>query len=209
MKRICLGLAFGSLAYALGGCGGFSLIGTPIFVDDRTALENQVLGEYEPLEEDLLLITSLPGSAGGAAAEQAVLAKSTDPRVSDAQARLVRILQVQQYNQDDLLRYLQQGWIGEKADGYVHLFTERVAEESARTREQLERFVKEANRDRSDLIAALIVISPSLSDSDRPETERLYGKRRIGRLGAGMWYQTPQGTWARVGEKNAENAPAK
>lgn len=206
IKRQTFGLVIGLLVSA---CGGFSLIKTPIFVDDRTALENQVLGEYEPLEEDLLLITSLPGSAGGAAAAQAQLTASTDPRVSDAQARLVRILQVQQYNQDDLLRYLQQGWIGEQSDGYLHLFNERIAGESARTREQLERFVKEANRDRSDLIAALIVISPALADSDRPETERLYGKRRIGRLTQGMWYQNPEGKWAEAGDgQNPESSNA-
>lgn len=194
----------------LEACGGFS-IKPPVFVDDRTALENQVLGEYQPLEKDLLLVTSLPGVAGNKGADKAQTAQiAVNERVSDAQARLVRILEVQQYNEDDLLTYLQKGWVGEQRDGYLHLFTDRIATESSRTREQLKRFVKQANRDRSDLVAALIVISPSLSDSDRAETERLYGKRRIDSLGEGMWFMNAKGEWTQIGpESQTEGTTAR
>ena len=191
-------------------CSGLSFsINTPVFVDDRTALENQVIGDYEPLEEDLLLITSLPGTVGTSKPLGAAVAAATDPRVAEAQARLVRILQVEQFNREDLLRYLQQGWVGEQADGYLHLFAERIAGESARAREQIERFVQETNRDRSDLVAALIVISPALAESDRPETERLYGKRQIARLADGMWFENAEGRWAQVGTKEAAKTPAR
>lgn len=201
------------VAMCASACSGLSFsINTPVFVDDRTALENQVIGDYEPLEEDLLLITSLPGGVGGADANGVVPAASSDPRVAEAQARLVRILQVQQFNREDLLRHLQQGWVGERSDGYLHLFTDRVAAESARSREQLERFVAETNRDRSDLIGALIVISPALSESDRPETERIYARRQISRLSAGMWHETAQEGWTQIGAgetRKADNPTAR
>ena len=96
----------------LTACGG-PLVGVTV-VDERTALENQVLGTYQELNQQVMLVASV---------------RYIDPKgklkqtqeLPPGKKEVVRALQRVSFNKDDLNRYKAQGIIGENNEGGVTL----------------------------------------------------------------------------------------
>ncbi|MBI4821826.1 MAG: hypothetical protein HY791_36540 [Deltaproteobacteria bacterium] len=118
------------------GCITVSLsVATP------TALERQLLGEYEELDRDLVLSSSVRGSP----------APGT---LADAKARAVRARALQRFNADDLAELEQAGCIAETLRGEV---VERdctfVVDNGDAARRRRARVVTEENSSRSEILA--------------------------------------------------------
>src|SRR5687768_18459876 len=71
----------------------------------RTALENQVMGSYRELEDDLVLISSVRGETTGG------------KTVSTRQKKALDARQNQEFNRDDVDELKLKGLLGETNDG--------------------------------------------------------------------------------------------
>ena len=75
-------------------------------VSERTALENQVLGTYNSLDNEMLLVASVRGvdSKGNI---------KKPPKKSQEHKDAIEAMQIQSFHADDLQALKKLGWVGE------------------------------------------------------------------------------------------------
>lgn len=149
----------------------------------RTALENQVMGSFKELEDELVLMSAVraPGSARAASPQR--------QRALDAR-------QNQSFNRDDIDELKDLGLIGETADGTVAIVPSAKAAETTPARAKLAtELVSEENRDRNVIWQRIIEMNENLSAKDLGEVRKTYAKTQREGASTGHWYQTDGGTW--------------
>jgi len=175
----------GALACLLYGCVSAKIN----VVDERTALENQILGSYEELDRDMQLLASVRAvdSAG-----------ETQPPPSYTQQRQQAIVarQTQQFNQDDIDELKKAGCIGEARDGTLAARPcDPAADKSVA--ERLERLIASENQARGVILRFAVTVSPDLTEKDLPQVTKTYARMQREKAKTGEWIQQPDGKWVR------------
>ena len=101
------------------GCGG-PLVGVTV-VDERTALENQVLGTYQELNQEVLLVASVRYID-----PKGKLQKS--PEIPPGKKQVIRALQRSSFNKDDIDQLKQRGVLGENNEGGLTLLQPKAVD---------------------------------------------------------------------------------
>ncbi|RME49419.1 MAG: DUF1318 domain-containing protein [Deltaproteobacteria bacterium] len=161
-------------------------------IDQKTALENQVLGSFEELGEDLALIESVRSVD----AEGEVHEPET---ISESKARALLAMQNRLYNADDLDRFRALGCVGERNDGLPEILPCKAAQEDAALGRLLQEIVAEETRDRKIIMARIIEMNENLTKEDLPQVERIFAAQEIEKLKAGEFYQDERGRWVKKG----------
>ena len=127
-----------TLAVALAAPACFSIT---LSVATPTALERQLLGEYESLDKDLVLASSVRGGAGGAKTVEA------------ARLRAVRARALQRFNEDDLLELKAAGCVAEGLAGrLVSRPCEAIEDDASTIGRRRARVVSEENEARAQIL---------------------------------------------------------
>ncbi len=154
-------------------------------VDERTALENQILGRYQELDESLLQLASVrAGQDEGWAPEQA--------SVRDA---AIRARRVQRFVQDDVDELLRLGCLGE---GRTARLLPRPCDEAAKDpklEERVQRVARLENEARQAILIFVIETTPEFSRKDLPRLESAWARLRAEQVPAGTWLEDPDGAW--------------
>ena len=158
-------------------------------VDERTALENQILGSYEELDRDMQLLASV----------RAVDSEGkTQPPPSYTQQRRQAIVarQTQQFNRDDIDELKKAGCIGETKDGTLAARScERSSDQTVAAR--LERLISSENQARAVILRFAVTTSPDLTEKDLPQVTEAYARMQREKAKTGEWIQQPSGKWVR------------
>jgi hypothetical protein len=169
------------LGLALCGCVSAKIA----VVDERTALENQILGSYEELDRDLQLIASVrssddSGRAGGAAA------------FSRIRERAIQARQTQQFNQDDVDELKAAGCLGEVHDGTL---AARDCPDGSdpRVRDRIDRLVTTENDARRTILQFIVTASPDLTEKDLPQVVTTYARMQRNKVKKGEWVRESAG----------------
>ena len=168
----------------LSGCGG-PLVGVTV-VDERTALENQVLGTYQELNQQVMLVASV---------------RYIDPKgklkqtqeLPPGKKEVVRALQRVSFNKDDLNRYKALGIIGENNEGGVTLLEPEKVEQADLA--FVENLVKEENEDRLVIMSRIIETNETLSPSDLPRVHKMFAALNRDKALKGERIQLDNGEW--------------
>ena len=176
----------------LAGISGFILFTGCTFNFDvtgqRTALENQVMGSYRELDDDLILASSVRATTPNKKVMSTSRKKGLDAKLN------------QQFNQDDLAELEDLEILGESSNGAVVLLPTTVSHKPPATKSQLElakQIIDEENRDRSSIWQRIIESNPNLAAKDLPQVRKTYANMRRQALTSGQWYQDDAGTWVR------------
>jgi uncharacterized protein YdbL (DUF1318 family) len=165
-------------------------------VSERTALENQILGTYNALDNDMLLVASVRGvDARGRI--------RTPARHSREQEDAIAALQIQAFHADDLQTFKQLGWIGENNEGLLTAFPLDTETAPAQLKEFAQRFtpaefnatVSQVNQSREIIMRRLIDLNENLSEDNYPEIRRLFGKINVESALPGEKVQNEDGKW--------------
>ena len=168
----------------LSGCGG-PLVGVTV-VDERTALENQVLGTYQELNQQVMLVASV---------------RYIDPKgklkqtqeLPPGKKEVVRALQRVSFNKDDLNRYKALGIIGENNEGGVTLLEPEKVEQADLA--FVENLVKEENEDRLVIMSRIIETNETLSPTDLPRVHKMFAALNRDKALKGERIQLDNGQW--------------
>lgn len=156
----------------------------------RTALENQVLGSYNELDDDLVMVASVRSLDPSG--------KKKDTDISDLQTKAIRARQNQDFNRDDIDEMKSQGLLGESSDGLLIMLPEQIAGGKTSDVEQTKLakvLTEEENRDRDVIWQRIIQSNENLSDKDLPEVKKTYAKMMKEKAAVGHWYQNDKGQW--------------
>jgi uncharacterized protein DUF1318 len=168
----------------LTACGG-PLVGVTV-VDERTALENQVLGTYQELNQQVMLVASVRYIDPKGKLKQT---QELPPGKKD----VVRALQRVSFNKDDLNRYKSLGIIGENNEGGVTLLEPEKVQPDDRA--FVENLIKEENEDRLAIMSRIIETNETLTPSELPRVHKMFAALNRDKALKGERIQMDNGTW--------------
>jgi len=156
------------------------------FTGEKTALENQILGTYNQVKEDVWMVAS-------------VRAANPDSQItlSDEKRAVLTAIQNREFNKDDIDEFKRDGAVGENAKGWLQIRPQPRLEKDAEYKKLVERIVAEDNRDRQIIMRRIIDINPSVQTTDSTEVEKVFAKLNRDSAKPGEWIQMPEGEWVR------------
>jgi uncharacterized protein YdbL (DUF1318 family) len=177
-------LALSTLLLVLASCS----IHTPEmkFTGEKTALENQILGTYNQVKEDVWMVAS-------------VRAANPDSQItlSEEKRAVLTAIQNREFNKDDIDEFKRDGVVGENAKGYLEIRPhERLNTDSA-LKQLVDRIVEEENSDRKIIMQRIIDINPNIQTTDQTEVEKVFAKLNQDSAKPGEWIQMPSEEWVR------------
>lgn len=146
----------------------------------RTALENQVMGSYKELDDELVLSGAVRGDGAAQTVSPALKAR-----------------QNQMFNTDEISELKDAGLLGEGADGYLKRISQRRPgiEVPRFLLETLDQLNKQENADRETIWRHMIAQNKNLSQRDLPNIGRSYAKIMREKTATGHWFQDEGGKW--------------
>lgn len=190
--NISLGL---SLALLVSGCTLAKL--DVNVVSERTSLENQVLGTYNSLNEDMLLVASVRGVSPTGKIESA-------PRHTPEQVDATRALETIAFHADDVESFKRFGWVGENQEGLLTAFTRETPKAVSKELQafaanygeaEFQQVVKEVNSARETLMMRVVQTNENFTAKDLPAIRKVFAKINRQNSAPGSKVQEPDGRW--------------
>jgi len=165
-------------------------------VSQRTALENQVLGSYNSLSQDVLLVASVRGV-------DPLGRIQTPPRRSKDYQDAMASMQTLAFHVDDLEAFKRLGWVGENNDGLLTPFPmnkDRVPEDLKEfahryQEEEFNAVLEEVNAAREVIMRRVVEINDDFTMEDLPKIRRVFGKINRENALPGEKIQIEDGSW--------------
>lgn len=194
MKRhaaaaVCLFCALG-----LAGC---TLADVKVNVaSERTSLENQILGSYNSLSEETLLVASVRGV-------DPLGRIQPPPKKSQEQQDAIAAMQVLSFHADDVDAFKRLGWVGEDNQGLLKPFgltrdktPDDLKDFAARYRQQeFDSVLREVNAAREVVMRRAIETNAQLTRADLPKVRAVFAKLAADTSQPGDRLQNPDGAW--------------
>jgi uncharacterized protein YdbL (DUF1318 family) len=178
-------------------CSGCTLAQVKVdVVSERTSLENQVLGTYNALDREMLLVASVRGVDTEGRIE-------TPPRQSREQQDVLLAMQVLSFHEDDLQSFKRLGWVGENKEGRLTVFPMTKEKTPEELKEFAERYkeeefksvVEKINAAREVVMQRVIALNETFTETDLPAVRSVFAKMNAENARLGEKYQTEDGTW--------------
>jgi len=196
MKRLAAAIATAAafMGTALSGC---TLAEVKVNVaSERTSLENQILGSYNSLSEETLLVASVRGV-------DPLGRIQTPQKKSGEQQDAVTAMQVLSFHADDVDAFKRLGWVGENNQGLLTAF----AMDRAKAPDDLKDFatrygqkefnsvVAEVNAAREVVMRRAIETNAALTPADMPKVRAVFAKLAADTARPGDRLQTAADGW--------------
>jgi uncharacterized protein YdbL (DUF1318 family) len=193
-NRVKLSIAFSSVLFII-GC---TLAKVDVnVVSERTSLENQVLGTYNSLSQDMLLVASVRGVSPSGKIEAPL-------RHTPEQLDATRALETIAFHADDIETFKKFGWIGENSEGLLTAFTRetpKVASEELKSfaatysEAEFQQVVKEVNQSRETLMMRVVQTNENFTHKDLPAIRTVFAKINRQNSAPGTRVQETDGRW--------------
>ena len=166
-------------------------------VSERTSLENQVLGTYNALDTDMLLVASVRGVDPEGNQRKA-------PPGSREHKDAVAAMQLQAFHADDIQAFKQLGWTGENNQGLLTPFQVEKTGAPAELKDFAERYsqpefeavVAQVNQAREVVMRRVIDMNENLTEESLPEVRRVFARLNVENALPGEKIQQEDGIWA-------------
>jgi uncharacterized protein YdbL (DUF1318 family) len=183
------------VALLLGGC---TLAKVDVnVVSERTSLENQVLGTYNSLSEDQLLVASVRGVSPTGKIDNPPL---RSPEQQDA----TRALETISFHADDLESFKRLGWVGENREGLITPFSREIPKNvppdlkafvTLYTEAEFRQVIDEVNQSREVLMQRVVQTNENFTAKDLPAIRRVFARINRQNSAPGTRVQAEDGTW--------------
>lgn len=181
---ICVGLA---AALWLAACGKLVDVDVTV-IDQKTALENQILGSYEELGNDMLLLASVRSVD-----EEGKL--KTVAEIPPGKKEAIRAMQRQEFNRDDIQMFKQTGVAGEGNDGALIFFDNEKTLKDPKFKSFAQAIIKEENEDRLKILKRTIATNEAFAEGDLPKVRKIFASLNRDSAQPGEKIQQENGKW--------------
>ncbi|MBT5471862.1 MAG: DUF1318 domain-containing protein [Nitrospina sp.] len=177
------------LFFLLTGCAEKLVDVNVTIVDQKTALENQILGSYEELGNEVLLLASVRSVD-----EEGKLKPVIE--VPKGKRKALRAMQRQEFNHDDIQEFKQTLCAGEGNDGLLNFFDNDRTQKDPKYKEFVVAILKEENEDRLTILQRIVATNESFSETDLPKVQKISASLNRDNALAGEKIQSDKGTWS-------------
>ena len=166
-------------------------------VSERTSLENQVLGTYNSLSEDMLLVASVRGVSPTGKID-------APPAHTPEQVDATRAMETIAFHADDIETFKRFGWVGENQEGLLTPFTRetpKVTSEELKSfaahysEAEFQQVVKEVNQAREVLMMRVVQTNENFTIKDLPAIRKVFAKINRQNSAPGSRVQDADGRW--------------
>ncbi len=166
-------------------------------VSERTSLENQVLGTYNSLNEEQLLLASVRGVSPTGKID-------SPPLRSPEQQDATRALETISFHADDIDSFKRLGWIGENRDGLVTTFPRDLPKNIPQslqafaglyTDAEFRQVVEEVNQSREVLMRRVLQTNENFTEKDLPAIRKVFAGINRQNSAPGTKVQADDGKW--------------
>jgi uncharacterized protein YdbL (DUF1318 family) len=177
-----------SLLFFVSGCSG-PLVGVNVnVIDEKTLLERQILGSYEELSKDLVMIASVRGVDDEGKIKPL-------PYLPPGKEKALRAAQSREFNRDDIEAFKAEGCAGENKEGYLSVLQCPRMAKDRKYSDFVTSIVKEENEDRRIVLQRTMETSENLEPKDLPKLERVFAQMNRDTAKPGELIQTDDGKW--------------
>ncbi len=184
----CLRLLLVLILLVLGACAEKLVDVNVTIVDQKTALENQILGSYEELGNDVLLLASVRSVD-----EDGKLKPST--KIPKGKLNALRAMQRQEFNRDDIQEFKKELVAGEGNDGLLKFFETERTKTDAKFKEFATTIIAEENEDRLVILKRIVATNENFSDADLPKVQKISASLNRDNAKPGEKIQLEDGKW--------------
>ncbi|MFQ5674042.1 MAG: DUF1318 domain-containing protein [Nitrospinales bacterium] len=157
-------------------------------VDQKTALENQVLGSYEELGKETVLLASVRSVDENGKLQPVA-------EIPPGKMKAIRAVQRMEFNRDDILKFKKLGCAGESNDGLLKFFECEKARGDSKFKTFAQAIIKEENADRLAVLQRIVATNVNFSEDDLPKVRKIYAKLNQDNSEPGVKIQTEDGAW--------------
>ena len=169
------------LILVLAGCGGKLVDINVTIVDQKTALENQILGSFEELSNEVLLLASVRSID-----EEGKLKPVTE--IPKGKLRALRAMQRQEFKQTLCA--------GEGNDGTLKFFDNARTKTDAKFKEFAEAIIAEENEDRLIILQRIVATNENFTEQDLPKIRKISASLNRDNAKPGEKIQQENGDWS-------------
>ena len=165
-------------------------------MSERTALENQILGTYNSIDKEMLLLASVRGVDFMGNIKR-------PPKHTKDHQETVNSLQIIAFHSDDLQAFKKMGWVGENNQGLLTMFSmqkKNIPDELSifaenYKKDEFEYVISQLNQARKIIFNRIIDLNENLSDADLPKIKQITAKLNEENAGQGDKIQRIDGSW--------------
>lgn len=165
-------------------------------VSERTALENQVLGSYNALSDDVLLVASVRGVDPSGKIK-------TPPRKSREYQNAVQAMETLAFHGDDVDAFKRLGWVGENNLGLLTPFPMNKEKPPDDLQAFAARYpqgefvsvVEQVNRARQVVMMRVVETNADFTEKDLPRIKSVFAKLNRENALPGERVQKEDGVW--------------
>jgi len=184
--RLALHIFFIIMLFTFSGCG--KKIATVTIVDEKTALEKQILGQFAGLNKEVYLIASVRGIDKDGSLNKA-------DSVPESKRRVLAALQRIAYNEDDIKDLKKIRVLGENNEGFIKIFEETISLLDEKKQRLARELVMQENEDRKIVISRIIETNINLADKEPKAVGKIYASMKRDSAEKGELIQLPDNTW--------------
>ena len=151
---------------------------------EKTALENQVIGTYEQMQDDSWMVASTRDARNR---QQVVISTEKDQFLEARQNR--------EFNRDDINEFKKDGALGENNQGMLELRPLPKLDSDPEYRKLVVQIMEEENRDRKIMYDRVIQVNTAASEAQTDEVYAVFAKFNRENTAPGCWIQLPDGAW--------------
>ncbi len=170
------------------GCGGSLADVNVTVVDQKTALENQVLGSYEEIGNDVILLASVRS------VDENGKLKSVS-EIPPGKLKAIRAKQRQEFNHDDIQRFKKIGCVGESNRGLLKFFETPQTKKNVKFKKFVMALVQEENEDRMAIYERILATNTHFSEGDLPKVQSISASLNRDNAKSGEKVQMTDGSW--------------
>lgn len=183
------GLIFSFIAITLMSC---SVKAPEVNVTgEKTALENQVIGTYQEIEQDAWTLASVRSTAPG----------KQQPTMSKEKKKVFEAVQGRKFNKDDIDEFKKAEIVGENNNGLLEIKNQSKLDADPELKKRVVKIIKTENGYRKIIMDRIMVLNESAAKAGGDSVARIFAKINRDNSGPGTWIQKEDGEWIKKGEE--------
>ncbi len=156
---------------------------------EKTALENQVIGTYQQIEQDVWTLTSVRSTNS-----------ANKPEMSAEKKRVLEAVQGRKFNKDDVDEFLQNGYVGENNQGLLELRDQSKLANDEELKSRVSRIIENENNFRKIIMERIVLLNEQAAQAGEGNVGKIFAKINQDNAKDGAWIQAENGEWIKKGQ---------
>ena len=153
---------------------------------EKTALENQVIGTYQEIEQDSWTIASVRSASPG-----------KTQTMSEEKKKVLTAIQNRKFNKDDINEFKRDGVIGENNAGFLEIRDQEKINKDSEYKKRVEQIMADENSDRQVIMSRTIQVNEQVAKAGEEAVAKVFANMFQDESEPNTLIQLKDGSWVK------------